>query len=73
MKIIYKGSSCKIVSTLGELEADNLLIKALAVLLDKNCERVSDEITDEERVITLIYDVEEQFRKYNEREKILNE
>jgi hypothetical protein len=74
MKIIYKGSSCKIVSVFGELESDNLLIKALAVLLDDNCTRISDEKTDEERIITLDWYVEKQYRELNEKEKeLLNE
>jgi hypothetical protein len=74
MQIIFKGSSCKIVSDFGELESDNLLIKALAVLLDKNCERISDDISDKERVITSKWDVEERHREYNDKEReLLNE
>jgi hypothetical protein len=70
MQIIYQDNKCKIISPMGELETDNLLIKVIAKYLIDTSQVISDLIippskeSTQKRIMTLLWDREDQFIDY---------
>ena len=63
MRIIYDEKGVKLQSSMGEIEGNSFLIRALAGLIEQHLERKGDSSTNTERILVYQWDIEDEFDK----------